>query len=377
MKEIKISILGDICSDWGYRRQFDAGETETIFGDVLLELQSTDFAVANLELPLSDLGEPINKTGPCLHGKLDDFKVLKKAGIDAVSLANNHILDFGFDALEDTIKGAEVNNIAVFGAGGNAAEASQVMYKELDGFKVGFMAFCEAEFSYAKEDKGGANLFDPYISLSEIAVARQNCDYLIVLYHGGIEHYRLPSPLLQKKCRAMVKVGADIVLCQHSHCIGTYEEYEGKTIVYGQGNVIFGRRSIEDWNLGLLINVFLSANKSRVEFRVFEAGAKGISFLSPKAERTRLDELTGDSKKLDDEDFVQAQWADFCEKQKSAYIPALMAWNRVANKLNRVSGNKVAKLLLSKKKYKVALNLIRCDSHREVLLTCLESEMKK
>ena len=133
MKEIKISILGDICSDWGYRAQFDQGDTKTIFGDVMAELQSADYAIANLELPLSNGGAPINKTGPCLHGKPDDFKVLKEAGIKAVSLANNHILDYGFDALRDTIKYAEENGVETFGAGVNAEQASKPFYREIGG----------------------------------------------------------------------------------------------------------------------------------------------------------------------------------------------------------------------------------------------------
>ncbi len=377
MKEIRISILGDICTDWGFRDRFDKGDTASIFGDVLDELKTANFTVANLELPLSDLGGPIDKTGPCLHGKPDDFKVLKEAGIDAVSLANNHILDFGIDALTDTLKNAKNNGIETFGADQNKLDAAKPFYREIDGYKIGFLSFCEAEFSYATDERGGANLFDPYISLNQIANAKKECDYLIVLYHGGIEHYRLPSPLLQKKCRTMVDFGADLVLCQHSHCIGSYEKYVGKTILYGQGNAIFGKKNVLDWNLGLLVNVTLSQEEAKVEYRVFEAGDTGISFVSLNTEQERLNEMRDDSANLDDVEFVAAKWKDFCDKQKSAYLPSLLGWNRIFNKLNRKFNNKLAKVFLSKKKYKTTLNLIRCDAHREVLLTFLEEEMQK
>lgn len=65
------------------------------------------------------------------------------------------------------------------------------------------------------------------------------CDYTIVLYHGGKEHYRFPSPNLQKYCRKFIEKGANIVICQHSHCIGCEENYKNGKIIYGQGNFLF------------------------------------------------------------------------------------------------------------------------------------------
>lgn len=69
-----------------------------------------------------------------------------------------------------------------------------------------------------------------------------------MLYHGGKEYYRYSSPNLQKTCRKMTEKGADLVLCQHSHCIGSYEEYNDSTILYGQGNFIFNMKKM---NIGI------------------------------------------------------------------------------------------------------------------------------
>ena len=69
------------------------------------------------------------------------------------------------------------------------------------------------------------------------------------------EHYRYPSPYLQKVCRKMVEKGANLVVCQHSHCIGSYETYNNSTIVYGQGNFIFNKHDNEYWNSSLLIKL--------------------------------------------------------------------------------------------------------------------------
>ena len=75
----RLAILGDINTDWGWRESFDEGEPAPIFGDVTEVLQSSDFAVANLELPLTPSDTPSIKTGPCLRGKPSDLSVLKEA----------------------------------------------------------------------------------------------------------------------------------------------------------------------------------------------------------------------------------------------------------------------------------------------------------
>ena len=84
---------------------------------------------------------------------------------------------------------------------------------------------------------------------------KAQCDYAIVLYHGGKEYYRYPSPNLQKTCRKLVEKGADLVICQHSHCIGCEEKYQDGTIVYGQGNFLFDHGDNEYWNTSLLVQI--------------------------------------------------------------------------------------------------------------------------
>lgn len=82
---------------------------------------------------------------------------------------------------------------------------------------------------------------------------KKQCDIAIVLYHGGKEHYRYPSPNLQRICRKIVDKGADLVICQHSHCIGCEEKWNSGVIVYGQGNFLFDNSNSEFWKTGLLV----------------------------------------------------------------------------------------------------------------------------
>lgn len=374
---IRLAILGDINTDWGWRTGFDAGDPAPIFGDVMPELKKSDFTFANLELPLTESDTPSVKTGPCLKGKASDLSVLKQAGIDALSLANNHILDYGFRGLLDTIDAAKTAELPVFGAGETAAEAAKPLFMDVKDRRIGCMSFGEEEFSIAYGNNPGANLFDPYCSLEQITEAKAQCEYLVVLYHGGIEHYEYPSLLLQKKCRAMVRAGADLVLCQHSHCIGTQEQYQGATILYGQGNAIFGRRQKERWDTGMLVTVDLTEEAKTVSYRVFEAGQTGISFVFDERNTARLQKLAEQSACLNDPIKLKQKWDAFCETQTAEYLPQLLCWGRVGGKLNRVLKGKPMKLLVSRKKKMITMNLVRCDAHRDVVQTILENTQKQ
>ena len=118
------------------------------------------------------------------------------------------------------------------------------------------IAVCDDEKRLAEENKAGANPFDLLDSPDHIAKLKTECDFVIVLYHGGKEHYRYPSPYLQKVCRKIVDKGADLVVCQHSHCVGCQEEYKDSTIVYGQGNFVFSKNYDDEfWQTSVLVEV--------------------------------------------------------------------------------------------------------------------------
>lgn len=111
------------------------------------------------------------------------------------------------------------------GVGENSKDARKILYKEIKGKRMAFIAVCEKEASFATNWTAGANLFDPYDTMDDIEEAKRCADVVIVFYHGGKEYVEYPSPNLQKICRAMVKRGADYVICHHSHCIGSYERF--------------------------------------------------------------------------------------------------------------------------------------------------------
>ena len=172
----------------------------------------------------------------------------------------------------------------------------------------------------------------------------------------------------------MIEAGADLVLCQHSHCIGTTETYHGKTILYGQGNSVFGYRAgDEKWNEGLLVE--LDVLTSNISFKLMKATPEGIEFADTKDSDARIDLMRKQSEILDDVAAIKASWNAFVEENKALYYSMLLGKNRVFNKLNRILKNKLIEILYRKRPQMITMNILRCDAHREVLITMLEEKV--
>ena len=121
----------------------------------------------------------------------------------------------------------------------------------------------------------GSRPFDEIDTLEDIREAKKNADRVIVLYHGGKEMCRSPSPRLMKFFRAMIRTGADVVLGQHSHCIGCYENYEGGHILYGQGNFHFVKpKDAFGWDTSFA--VYYDTEKHELEFVPIQMKEQGI-----------------------------------------------------------------------------------------------------
>lgn len=251
---IKITIGGDFCVTVPY--------TNTqLFSHELKELfNQSDLNIVNLECPVIEIdnGEKILKTGPHLSTNISIFDLFNQINIHAVTLANNHILDFGVKGLESTIIGCHKNNIITTGAGNNLKEASKPAIVERNGIKIALINFCEHEFSIATEQSAGANPLDLIDNSEEIKKARQFVDFVIVIIHGGHEHYNFPSPRMVKQYRFFADSGADAIICHHAHCISGIEVYNNVPIFYGIGNLLFTMPcKNKGWNNGLLVQLRL------------------------------------------------------------------------------------------------------------------------
>ena len=253
---MSIIIGADLVPTKSNEALFNAGDAKALIGDELLSvLNSAAFRVFNLEVPLTDKEMAIKKCGPNLIAPTSTINGIKNIGVDLFTIANNHIMDQDAVGLKSTITVLNNAGICFVGAGGNLQEASKPYILKKDGMNIGVYACVEHEFSIANDHMPGANPFDPLYSFDHVSELKKQCDFVIVLYHGGKEYYRYPSPELQRYCRRFIEKGADLIVCQHSHCIGCEEKYLGGTIVYGQGNFLFDNSESVYWQTSLLIQI--------------------------------------------------------------------------------------------------------------------------
>lgn len=370
----KILIFGDICPDNDYRSLFDNNKNLAFSNEIVNEIKSASLTIANLECPVTDTNNAIVKCGPSLKANYSDAERIKALGFDCVSLANNHILDYDIQGVNDTFKACNDSELKFVGAGQNKEDARKPIILDVSGKKIGLISFAEEEFNIAGDSTPGANMFDPYTSFDDVSALKKQCDYVIVLYHGGIEYYKYPSLLLRKKCRKFASSGANLILCQHSHCIGTFEEFKDCTIVYGQGNSLFGYRDGDDsWNEGFLVEV--DTDTFDVSFKLMNATKDGIVFASDENHKARFDEMVEDSKKLDDKEFLKQSWIEFSMKKEALNMPLLLGKSITFIRINRILKNLLIKLFVSKRAKMTTMNLLRCDAHREVMQTILEQNV--
>lgn len=373
---MRMIIGADIVPTKSNIAEFVAGDAKTLVGTELYEiLESADYRIFNLEVPLTDVEAPIEKCGPNLIAPANSVNGIKSLGVNFLTLANNHILDQGTQGLTSTVKVLDDAGIAFAGVGNTLHEAAQPYLVDLDGTKVGIYCCAEHEFSIATETTAGANPFDPLESLDHVANLKSQCDYVIVLYHGGKEHYRYPSPGLQKTCRKIAEKGADLVVCQHSHCIGCEEKWGDSTIVYGQGNFLFDDSDSEYWQTSLLIELDLPSREIR--YVPLAKHANTVRLAGAETEKI-LAAFHARSEEIVNPEIVRERYAQFATEMRDGLLIPLCGVNArslLFRIMNRLSGRRlitytVQRHLGTAQKLRL-INRIQCEAWQELLLNAL------
>lgn len=356
---------------------FVSARTDALVDASLLEiLENVDYSLFNLEVPLADVESPIDKSGPNLIAPVATTAGLKALCKGALGLANNHILDQGFAGLESTVAALDKAGIPHFGTGCNLAEASKPFFFQIADKRVGVYACAEHEFSIATEVLPGANPFDPLESIDHVRAMAKECDYAIVLYHGGKEYYRYPSPKVQKRCRKLVEAGAHLVVCQHSHCIGCFEQWQDGTIVYGQGNFLFDDSESEFWQTGLLIRVEFAEQPS-ISYIPLRKDGSSVRLADSVDGREILEGFESRSKAILEPNFIEEQYTAFARRYLNNYlffcIPNSMSIAfRVVNK---ILAHSLPSRLLSRIALLALLNAIECEAHNELFAAGLRANL--
>ena len=295
---------------------FIAGDAKALFGDALEVIKSADRFIINLECALSDRGEPIPKCGPNIRRDPRSVKGLLAAGVTDVMLANNHLFDYGTEAYRDTLAALEEAGLSYTGVGENDQDSRKIYYIDLgDGKKLGIVNVTEHEYTYALPDRCGCNPYDPYLTMQDIREAKKNADYVTVVYHGAKEYCQYPSPRVYNMTHEMVHNGANVVLLQHSHCIGTYENYQGAHIVYGQGNLHFISRREDPfpiWLTSLLVEIDYVGEHPSIKFYPLTT-VNGATMDLAKGEEAEkiMNEFYTRSEDLKNGKWIDG-WRDFC-----------------------------------------------------------------
>lgn len=375
---MKFIIGADIVPTNSNIQLFERGNSAGLIGDKLLTLlDDADYTLFNLEVPLTDKATPIEKCGPNLIAPTSTIVGLKVINPHFFTLANNHILDQGKQGLYSTMEQLTKHGISYAGVGENLKAAEKPYVFENDGLRIGIYCCTEREFSIATENTPGANPFEPLESPDHIAALKAECDYVIALYHGGKEHYRYPSPYLQKVCRKMAEKGADFVVCQHSHCIGCFEEYKGSTIVYGQGNFLFDGSDSEFWKTNLLIKISIGNGYQIGYIPIVKAG-NGVRLADEETTEEILSAFYRRSEEIRQNGFIERHYNQFAKDNYFSYIRSLAGYGKWLSRIdNRLLNGMLSKRKYTKKRLLKIQNYIECEAHRELILKGLNCSAKE
>ena len=369
---MKIVITGDFCPRERVAKDFAQGDYNAI-KSLKPFFAKADYSIVNLECPITRGGEkPIVKNGPHLQADNRALAALKEIGADCVTLANNHFRDFGDEGVLNTLSELSAYDIDYVGGGANLKDAAAVLYKEIGDETLAILNCCEHEFSIATDTHGGSNPLNPIQQYYTIQKAKHQADYVIVIVHGGVEHYQLPTPRMQETYRFLIDAGADAVINHHQHCYSGYEIYQGKPIFYGLGNLCFDRSDKRNsiWNDGFLLE--LSFAHSLISHRLIpyhqcDAEPKIILYdITEQQEFTkRIEELNAiianpaknqaHYQKLLDE--TRMKYRGYIEPYKSRICRYLYRKGFLPSWMRR--------------KYAIIENMILCESHRERMLDAI------
>lgn len=367
---IKIFIAGDVVPKDRTLSLFDKKKTKEIFGDILPIIKESDIKIANLEAPvIYGNPTPIKKSGPNLFTRKTTVEVLKEAGFNVITLANNHFRDQGENGISDTINIIDKLQLKRVGGGRNINEARKILYQTFNNQIIAIINFCEHEFSIATHDQGGSNPLDLISVYNDICEAKKYANYILVISHGGVEHYQLPTPRMKKEFRFFVDVGADAVINHHQHCFSGYEVYNGKPIFYGLGNFSFdwNRKRNSTWNKGYAVTILFD---KIIDFTIHPyIQCDEQPSIICKSESYYFNTISSLNQIIGNDEALNICFQKRALLNERDFIFRLSSFkNRYIQGLHR---RKLIPQLYSKSKLYITKNLLTCESHREILVEIL------
>lgn len=373
---IKVLIGGDYCPQLRVAELVESEKFDEIFKEIKPITENADYSIVNFEcsVVIND-GKPIDKYGPHLRTSSNAIKAIKSAGFNMVTLANNHFYDYGDVGVEETFNACDKFGVATVGGGKNLEQAKMIAYQEIKGKRFAIINCCEHEFSIATETKGGSNPLNPITNYYQIQEAQNRSDYIIVIVHGGHEHYQLPSPRMKETYRFFVDAGADVVINHHQHCYSGYETYKGKPIFYGLGNFCFDSKDKRDsiWNEGFLAELKFENDNISFQLHPFIQGNEEAGIVLMNNEKSlqfekrinQLNEIIINNDLLNKatNEYYLKDGKKLCaifEPYTNRYLRGLFRRNLIPS-------------LIAKKKLLGIRNFIECEANHDKLVNYIKS----
>lgn len=243
LRELRISAVGDLMLDASARETMDEEGYDYPFALTKKYFGTADIVFANLEGPLTNGGKRDRKKRFIFRSPPRKVALaLKRAGIDIVSLANNHSLDYGAEGLSDTAFALDQQNILYVGAGKNIKAARNFEVINANGHDVAFLAYnlTFPDYSWARQRRPGTAFGHEKFIRQDVKQARQHADIVVVSFHWGREVKTKLRPYQPWLARVAIDSGASLVLGHHPHILQGVEVYKGGLIIYSLGNYAFG-----------------------------------------------------------------------------------------------------------------------------------------
>lgn len=259
--DFTLSFAGDINFDesWPTMEYYNSTENgiyDCISPELIQMMNDADVMTLNNEFTYSNNGAPLDNKVYTFRAHPSRVDILKDLGVDAVTLANNHVYDYGEQSLLDTMDTLKAANVHYFGAGKNLEEATSPIYFEIQDKTIAYVAASRAEkykmTPQATHDSPGIlRCYDTELFVETIKEAKGNADYVIAYVHWGTENsYDLEDVQLSTS-KEYLDAGADIIIGAHPHVLQGMEYYSGKPIVYSLGNFWFNHKTVDT----MLLNI--------------------------------------------------------------------------------------------------------------------------
>lgn len=370
---LKIGIGGDIVPTQSNIDYFASGDKEYLIGNELAnQLNRYDYTLFNLEVPLTDINSPIKKCGPNLIAPESSINGLKEINPHFFTLANNHIYDQGLNGLNTTIKLLKDKQIDYAGCGNNINDIKKFHIYQKDNIKIGIYCCAEHEFSIATEKSAGANPFDPLESFDDILELKSKTDFVIVLYHGGKEHYQYPSPRMQRIFHKFADKGADIVVGQHSHCIGCEEKYKNASLIYGQGNFLFDVCDNELWQSSLFIDLGFNKESYSIKYIPLKKMKNQVRIAKGLEAQNILNDFKARSISILEQGFVLSEYNKLCDSMTKSYLRVITGNKNILQKIFIKIFKPSFRYYYKAQNKLNCLNYLECEAHNELLINILK-----